>query len=51
MLQVILKPTESDSALWTLGSMSFGLMLATIVSAVQKQLTFYNAIQVQNLVW
>ncbi|GJE94050.1 hypothetical protein PsYK624_102180 [Phanerochaete sordida] len=51
-LQTWFKVGEEDilNACWVLISMSFGLMLAAIVAATQNQLSFYNAVQVQNLV-
>ena len=38
-------------SLYLLMCMNGGLMLAAVVSAAQHQLSFFNAIQVQNLVW
>ncbi|EKM51302.1 uncharacterized protein PHACADRAFT_213152 [Phanerochaete carnosa HHB-10118-sp] len=50
VFQIRLREEEGMNAFWTLASMSFGLMLATVVSAAQHQLSFFNAYQVQNLV-
>ncbi|EKM51305.1 uncharacterized protein PHACADRAFT_187841 [Phanerochaete carnosa HHB-10118-sp] len=50
VVQMRLQEEEGWNAFWTLASMSFGLMLAAVVSAAQHQLSFFNAYQVQNLV-
>lgn len=44
-------PDDLYSAFVTLSSMNVGLMIAAIVSAAQNQLSFFSALQVQNLVW
>lgn len=45
------QPDDLFNAFLTLTSMNVGLMLASIVSASRNQLSFFNAIHVQNLVW
>ncbi|THH33461.1 hypothetical protein EUX98_g747 [Antrodiella citrinella] len=42
---------DAPSALWTFTSTSFGLTIAAIVQAQQAQLSFFQALQVTNLVW
>lgn len=42
---------DAPSALWTFTSTSFGLTVAAIVQSQQAQLSFFQAIQVTNLVW
>ncbi|GJE94058.1 hypothetical protein PsYK624_102260 [Phanerochaete sordida] len=43
------KDADLTGPRWALGSMAFGLMVAAVVLAVQKQLSFFNAYQVQYL--
>ena len=50
-MQVTFGAEEAFDAFWTLVFMNFGLLLASVVSATQGQLSFYNAIQVQDLAW
>ena len=50
VIQTRLNEKEALAAFWTLASMSFGLMIASIISAAQNQLSFFNAFAVQNLV-
>jgi len=42
---------DAPSALWTFISTSFGLTVAAIVQAGAGSLTFFQAVQVSNLVW
>lgn len=50
VIQIRLNEREAISAFWTLASMSFGLMIASVISAVHNQLSFFNALAVQDLV-
>lgn len=52
VIQTIVKSEEVPvDAFWTLTCMSLGLLIAAAVSAAQGQLSFFNAFQVENLVW
>lgn len=42
---------DAPSALWTFTSTSCGLTIAAIVQARSQQLSFFQALQVSNLVW
>ena len=39
------------NTLWTLTSLSFGLVLAATVSYGRNEMSFFTAVQVQNLLW
>ena len=51
VIQTHLQEEKAMDSLYLLMCMNGGLMLAAVVSAAQHQLSFFNAIQVQNLVW
>ena len=53
VLVIVSHPKSADTAnaFWTLTSMSLGLVVAAIASAAKGQLSFFNAIIVQDLVW
>ena len=51
VLLVSLSPADAIGAFWTLTSMSMGLMIAAVSAASKGELSFFNAIQVENLVW
>ncbi|KAH8099353.1 hypothetical protein BXZ70DRAFT_294595 [Cristinia sonorae] len=42
---------DAPNSLWTFTSTSFGLTISAIVQAQQGQLSFFQALQVTNLVW
>lgn len=42
---------DAPAALWTFISTSFGLTVAAVVQASFRQLSFFQALQVSNLVW
>jgi hypothetical protein len=42
---------DAPNALWTFVTTSFGLTIAAIVQNKQHQLSFFQALQVSNLVW
>ena len=51
VLQLIIDAERALGSFWTLLFMIVGLTSASVVSASQGLLSFYNAIQVQNLSW
>ena len=42
---------DAPSALWTFIATSFGLTISAITQSLDKQLSFFQALQVMNLVW
>ena len=49
--QVVLSPEKCTVALTVLGSTTLGLLVAGVVAVTQRQLSWYNAIAVENLIW
>ena len=50
-MQLAIEPDDYASNIWTLLSMTFGLLVATMVEMSRGQLTFFNAVIVLNLLW